>query len=359
MDWKIFGKDIPPWIYAPVLLAGWWAVGLLVKAALALRLKSETAASRSRFLTVLIRALSVPLVLFIFVSGPIALLAWTPLGEGIREKVNLNILLGVAAIIAAFHFADRLLRGLISDYTPRVELFRSAGNLIKGISRALLIILAGLMLLDTLGISITPIIASLGIGTLAVALALQPTLENLFAGMQIVMDRPVLPGHFVKLESGEEGYVEKIGWRSTWIRMLSNNMIIIPNKDLVDSRVVNYYYPSKDLAVLVDLGVHYGSDLEKVQRVTIEVGESVMKSVTGGVPDFKPFIRFNKFADSSIDFTVILRAQEFVDNYLIKHEFIKALHERYAKEKITIPYPIRAINLEQEKVDQLLPRREK
>jgi small-conductance mechanosensitive channel len=113
--------------------------------------------------------------------------------------------------------------------------------------------------------------------------------------------------------------------------------------------VTNYYLPDKEMAVLVDLGVHYKSDLEEVERITCEVAKSVMTEVSGGVAYFDPFIRYNAFSDSSIRFTVILRAKEFVDQYLIKHELIKRLHRRYAQEGINIPYPIRAINYEQEK----------
>ncbi|MBU1148046.1 MAG: mechanosensitive ion channel family protein, partial [Candidatus Omnitrophica bacterium] len=138
-------------------------------------------------------------------------------------------------------------------------------------------------------------------------------------------------------------------WRTTWVRMLPNNVVVIPNKVLVSSKILNYYYPQKELAVLVQVGVHYDSDLKHVEKVTCEVAKEVMKKVQGGVPEFDPFIRYHTFADFSINFTVILRAKEFVDNYLIKHEFIKRLHERYAKEGINIPYPIRAINYAQEK----------
>ncbi len=208
--------------------------------------------------------------------------------------------------------------------------------------------------MDSFGVSITPVLASLGVGSLAVALALQPTLENLFSGIQLVMDKPIKVGHFVKLESGEEGYVYKIGWRSTWVRMLPNNVVVIPNKVIVDAKVINYYYPQKELAVLVQVGVHYDSDLEQVERVTIEVGKETLKEVEGGVEDFDPFIRYHTFDNFSINFSVILRAKEFVDNYLIKHEFIKRLHKRYAKEGITIPYPINAINYSQEKVPENL-----
>jgi small-conductance mechanosensitive channel len=86
-----------------------------------------------------------------------------------------------------------------------------------------------------------------------------------------------------------------------------------------------------------------------VEKVTIDVAKETLEQVPGGIKDFQPFIRFHTFDASSINFTVILRAREFVDNYLIKHEFIKRLQRRYAREGIVIPYPIRAVNYSQEK----------
>jgi small-conductance mechanosensitive channel len=206
-----------------------------------------------------------------------------------------------------------------------------------------------LVILNTLGISITPILATLGIGGLAVALALQDTFSNIFSGFYIVISKQIRTGDYIKLDSGEEGYVIDINWRTTKIRMLSNNMVLVPNEKLTKVIVTNYYLPDKELAVLIDVGVHYKSDLKVVEKVTCEVAGEVMKMVQGGVVDFEPFIRYHTFSDSSIKFTVILRGKEFVDQYLIKHEFIKRLHERYRKEGINIPYPIRAVNYEQEK----------
>jgi small-conductance mechanosensitive channel len=245
-------------------------------------------------------------------------------------------------------FMDKLLNNLIQTYSHKVEILKTSGGVARTIARIIVIGLGLLILLDSFGVSITPLLASLGIGSLAVALALQPTLENFFSGIQIVIDKPIKVGQFVKLDSGEEGYVDRVGWRSTWVRMLPNNVVVIPNKALVNSKLVNYYYPQKELAVLVQVGVHYDSDLKRVEKVTCEVGKEVMKEVKGAVPEFDPFIRYHTFNDFSIDFTVILRAKEFVDNYLIKHEFIKRLHERFNKEGIIIPYPIKALNYEQE-----------
>ena len=159
----------------------------------------------------------------------------------------------------------------------------------------------------------------------------------------IMSDRPVRVGDYVELESGRKGYVTDVGWRSTRIRELPNNIIVVPNSRLAGSIITNFYLPEPEMACLVQVGVAYNSDLEKVERVTIDVGKKVLKKVTGGVPEFVPFIRYHTFSDFSINFTVILRVNEFVDKYLITHEFVKELHKRYKKEGIEIPFPIRTV----------------
>jgi small-conductance mechanosensitive channel len=227
----------------------------------------------------------------------------------------------------------------------------------RHVVRILVYLVGASMLLGTLGISITPLVTTLGVGGVAVALGLQNTLSNLFAGIHVTMARNLRVGDFVKLETGQEGHVEDIGWRATRIRLLQNNVVVIPNGRLADSIVTNYDLPDKELAVLIGVGVHYASDLAEVERVTGEVAREVMKEVPGGIADFEPFIRYNTFGASSIDFTVILRARQFTDNFLVKHEFIKRLAARYARDGIVIPYPIRALNLDQEGASDALQRR--
>lgn len=236
----------------------------------------------------------------------------------------------------------------IRAYSAKIETALPVTSLTQNISRIIIFGIGLLIILNSLGISITPILATLGVGGLAVALALQDTLSNLFAGFHVIIARQVKVGDYIKLGSGEEGYVTDINWRTTKIRMLQNNVVLVPNAKLTQAIITNYYLPDKEMAVLVNLGVHYNSDLAKVEKVTCEVAKEAMKEVTGGISDFEPFIRYHTFGDFSINFTVILRAKEFVDQYLIKHEFVKRLHERYGKEGIVIPYPIRAINYEQE-----------
>lgn len=242
----------------------------------------------------------------------------------------------------------RIASALVALYSVRSEGLVPSSSIFRNLTSIIVTICGALVILDTLGISITPILTALGVGGLAVALALQDTLSNLFSGIQILASRQVRIGDYIKLASGEEGYVTDIQWRNTTIRALPNNLILIPNSKLASAITTNYYMPEMAMSVLVQVGVAYDSDLDKVEAVTIEVGRDVMKTVPGGISEHEPFIRYHTFADSSINFSVILRGKEFTDQYLIKHEFIKRLQRRYAAENINIPFPIRTVYMKQE-----------
>jgi len=342
-NFTLFGLTIPPAAYIPVLYFLWVAVFQLLKKLFYRKIRKLAAKTTTKLDDIILYALDFPLVLLICTSGVFVLENIFKFGGSDRLLGWVNAVFIGITIIAAFIFFDRLLSAWIHTYSEKMGDMKGSLGVLRVVVRVIVLGIGILMILGELGISVTPIIASLGVGSLAVALALQPTLENFFSGLQIIADKPIVVGQFIKLDTGEEGYVEKIGWRSTWVRMLPNNMVVIPNKILVNTRVLNYYYPSKELAVLVELGVDYRSDLEKVERVTIEVAEEIMQNVEGGIKSFKPFIRYNKFNDFSIDFTVIMRGKEFVDTHLIKHEFIKRLHKRYNQEGIVIPFPIRTL----------------
>ena len=351
---NIFGITAPEWVVIPVVFLVWVTVFIFFKKVLFETIKRFAKKTKTQLDDILVQALDFPLTLLIVTSGGAVVERMLPATIDTELTSYLLVAFKVMTVVAIILFVDRFLNGLIHGYSEKVNILKTSGGVARGLIRAVVIGLGTLILLDSFGVSITPLIASLGIGSLAVALALQPTLENFFSGIQIVIDKPIKVGHFIKLDSGEEGYVHRIGWRSTWIRLLANNVIVLPNKVLVNSKVLNYYYPQQEMSTLVQVGVHYDSDLEHVEKVTIAVAKEVLKKLDGGVSEFEPFIRYHTFDDFSINFSVILRVHEFVDSYLVKHEFIKKLHKRYAKEGISIPYPIRAINYDQEKTYKYL-----
>lgn len=326
-----------------VLVAGGFLIGVISEKIIFGKLKKIAENSKWEGTDVIISSLQK------FVTSWLTLAGLQLAFISLQLKTNiLNILQKIIVILYILTISiaiSNIAVGLLNLYTKKVKELIPSASIFTNLTRILIILIGILIILNFLGISITPILTALGVGGLAVALALQDTLSNLFAGLHIIMSRKIRPGDYIKLSSGEEGYVVDISWRNTMIRQLPNNLVIIPNSKLASAIVINYHLPEKDLAVLVEVGVSYDSDLEKVEKVTVEVAKEVMREVPGGVPEFEPFIRYHTFGDFSINFTVILRAKEFSDQYLIKHEFIKRLHKRYNEEGIVIPYPIRTVYL--------------
>jgi small-conductance mechanosensitive channel len=268
-----------------------------------------------------------------------------PLTSGVQRHTNQ--VLTVLLIFVATVTAARVIAGLVRTVTQSRSGVAGSATIFVNITRVVVLAIGFLVVLQTLGISIAPLLTALGVGGLAVALALQDTLANLFAGIHILASKTVQPGDYIRLSSGEEGYVEDINWRQTTVRALSNNLVVIPNGELAKTNMTNFMRPEQQLTILVQVGVAYDSDLEQVEQVTTEVVAEVMTEISGAVPEHEPAVRFHTFGDSRIGFTVILGVGEFSDQYRIKHEFIKRLHKRYREEGIRIPAPTRTVALQQ------------
>ena len=220
----------------------------------------------------------------------------------------------------------------------------SSPTLVVNLAKGAVGVLGVFIILQNLGINITPLITALGIGGLAVALALQDTLGNLFAGVQIILSRQVRPRDYVQLSSGEEGWVTDVKGRNTTIQTFPDgNLVAVPNSLLASSIVKNYSFPRTALWQTVGVGVSYDSDLEHVERVTQEVAEQVIEELDGGLPGEKPVVLFHTFGDSSINFDVRLQVRDFKSQGPVRHEFVKRLHRRFGEEGIEIPFPIRTV----------------
>jgi len=271
------------------------------------------------------------------------------LSEELKLPVSLRLIkdkaLWVVFILSLSLLTSRLVALLLRMYMNRYRQEMPAVSLVVQASKVLVLLVGVIIALDKIGIAITPILTALGVGGLAVALALRDTLENLFAGFHVLASGQIKVGNYIRLEGGEEGFVEDITWRNTVIRQPSDNLIIVPNSKLSSSIVINFHKPDSELAVIVPVGVSYDSDLEKVEKITIEVAKEVQKEVEGAVPDFEPFIRYTAFGDFSINFNVILRAKDVPSQHILRHEFIKRLKRRYEEEGIKIPFPIREVYL--------------
>jgi small-conductance mechanosensitive channel len=286
---------------------------------------------------IILTALASVVVLWFSLFGIYSAVMSIPLRPDVSEYLRKLIM--SACIVSATFVIARIAVGYVHAQAYKVREVVPETTIFSNITRIAVYAMGALILLQSLGISVTPVLGALGVGGIAVALALQDTLSNLFSGLHLIASRQVRPGDFIQLDSGEEGYVTDVTWRNTTIRELADNMIIVPNSQLAASRVRNYCQPNTELAVPVELVVAYSCPLDTVERVTIEVAQDVMKEISGGVPSFEPSIRYHKFGEWGVHFTVTLRAKQFTDQELIKHEFIKRLHERYGREGIEVPFP--------------------
>ncbi len=337
----------PEFVQDSVLLETLWSVGILLVAILVAWLallgmrfaQRRLERTKARVLPQLLQSLSRPVFILIVTEGLILavsssshLASWRP--YLVKGSVAVAILLGTYAVA-------RVGSALLVWYLRRVKARQSLINLIQRFGIIIVYVGGVLVVMEYLGISITPIVAGLGVGGLAVALALQPTLSNFFAGTQIVSDRVVRVGDYIELDGGIRGYVTDVGWRSTRIRTTYNNLVIVPNSRLADSIITNYYGPSMAMAVIVYAGVSYSSDLEHVERVAMEVMREVVEELDEAVKTFEPWFGYEEFGESNITFWLWLQATDRVGTFRVTSELIKRLHSRFREEGITINYPMR------------------
>lgn len=305
--------------------------------------KTETEAD-----DIIIKSFKIPSIYWIIALGLYIGVAISELPE--KYVFYLSKTIHVIVILSITTATANLSGKIFTSYIQRSNLPIPTTGLAYGILKGIILVLGGLIALSVIGISITPFLTALGVGGLAVALALQDTLSNLFAGIHILVEKSIRVGDFVRLETGQEGYVEDITWRTTRIRMLPNNMVIIPNNKLAQSIVTNYYLPEKRMSLLIPVGVSYSSDPEKIEKILVEEAKRAIGQIPGLLGDPEPFVRFIPgFGESSLDFTLICQVKEFVDQYLAQHELRKRIFKRFKEEGIEIPFPHRTVYLREEK----------
>ena len=343
MDWSL---DRMPWwlarlVWTAATLAGAYLLGRLLRGvvlAKMVQLAGKTSGAWDDIVTEEIRR---RVLLWSLLVG-----VWLSLGHWeLRDDVRaLAIKILIASAGASITFmAAAIANRLLVAYSARVMPVMPVSGLTQNVARIVVTIIGALVILDSLGLNIAPMLTALGVGGLAVALALQEPLSNLFAGLTISIAGQVRIGDYIKLDTGSEGYVSDFDWRSTRIVTLSNNLVVVPNAALAKAIVTNFSLPEADGSISVIVAVDYGSDLEQVERVALEVARDVLRQVPGAVRDFVPSVRFQTFADAGITFAVSLRGQQFVDQHLLRHEFMKRLQVRYQKDGIAFSLPIRSL----------------
>lgn len=290
---------------------------------------------------VLVRSMHGVPIFFSFIIG----LYWAIDAVEISPTLTrlLSYLLFTSNVFSITRVLARTVDGVVTMYFERSGRNLPKTTLLNSILIGVIYAMGLLVILQYYGISIAPILTAAGVGGMAVALALQETLANIFAGLHLILSKQLRIGDYIRLSTGEEGRVTDITWRFTTIIPLgASNTIVIPNKTIAGANITNFSLPTQNINISIPVGVAYDSDLAAVERITIETAKEVLARVDGN-PNANPLVRYTAFGDSSINFNVILPSSVFDHQGVIQHEFIKALTERYRTEGIDIPYPIRTI----------------
>ncbi|MDZ7359289.1 MAG: mechanosensitive ion channel family protein [candidate division KSB1 bacterium] len=342
-DWIKFA--LPLGVLTVTVIVGWIVKRLLFRA-----LRRGAEKTKTRVDDILIQAFSGPFMIWMLILGLHLATQFSELSDRVTGLIGKSLL--ILWVISLTIVAARLAGSLVKKYGGEVQGALPVTSLTQNLARIGVVLIGILILLNLFGISITPLLTALGVGGLAVALALQDTLSNLFAGFYISLSGNVRPGDYIKLNSGEEGYVTDITWRSTAIRALQNNLIIVPNSKLAQAIVTNYYFPEKRMSLRIPIGVSYDSDPEQVERILIEEAQTGARDIPGLLAEPAPVVRFLPgFGESSLNFTLVCQVGEFADQFVVQHELHKRIFKRFREEGIEIPFPIRTVYLRDQAVN--------
>jgi small-conductance mechanosensitive channel len=325
----------------------WPAVAFVIVAVVALLLRSILTRALRGWLgpgsvEMFLHAIRLPSILWCLVLGLFVALEVVEIPR--RLAAQLHNVLEAAIILSVTVTVAGVLSSLAAAAGERRALGIGMTGLVRTAVRGAILLIGGLVLLGSLGVQITPLLTALGVGGLAVALALQDTLSNLFAGVHLLADKPIRVGDYVKIADSIEGYVIDVGWRSTRVLMLAHSVVIVPNKRVAESIIVNYDLPERRVALSIRVGVDYASDPDRIEALLVDEARRAADEVAGLLAEPAPSAKLIPgFGEYSLEFTLGCHVASFVDQYEVQHELRKRILRRFRVEGIEIPYPIRTV----------------
>jgi small-conductance mechanosensitive channel len=328
------------------LLVGTIVAGLIVRRLL-FRLVREWAAGTDSHLDVVVtQTLRGPIVLWSIILG--LHLATQNSRLPARYLHHLPAILSALGVLAVTIAVSRLAGNAVRFYGARVKGAQSVTSLTQRLAQIVVLAVGMVWLLKVVfDLSLTPILTTLGVGGLAVALALQETLSNLFAGFYVSISGLVRIGDYIKLNTGEEGYVQDINWRCTTMRTINDNLVVVPNSKLGQAIFTNYYLPEPRMGLSISLGVGYDSDVDRVEKILREETLAAAADISGLLTDPAPTIRFNPGpSDWSLIYQINFNIGQFADQYLVQSELRKRLYKRLVREGISMPFPTHNVIME-------------
>lgn len=310
-------------------------------------LRRLAARTRSGLLTEIVEAIDGPARLWtLLIAAIVAIRELNPAALPPRLRLILVNSVTILLLVSVTLLAARLTIILLRNYAVRSSTIHEITTLTATLIRIVWLIPAVLIILQMFGVSPAPLVTAVGVGGIAVALGLQNTLTNLFAGFYVSLAGQFHQGDYVRLNSGEEGFVADIRWRVTSLRTLQNNLILIPNSKLAEAIVTNYNYPDKSLSLNLPISVGYSADISQVERVLLEETEAVAREIPTLLKEPAPVVRFTPgFGDSALQLTLSCRVSEFTEQFRLQDVLRRRILERFRRDGIDVPFATHTVHV--------------
>lgn len=252
----------------------------------------------------------------------------------------------VILVLAVIRLAYAVLKATIEWYGRRAtdgggNRYASYASVFRIVAKLVLTFIALTIVLDHFHVQITGLLATAGIASLAVALAAQETLANMFAGFALMIDRPFRAGDRVQLSNGQAGDVIEVGLRSTRILSFDNTVVAVPNSEMAKSHIVNFNAPDAHVKIRCTLGVAYGSDLRKVKTILL----AVMGENSTVLKDPAPAVFFTEFGDSALKLLFVCWVADYREQFRVLDELNMAIKDRFEAEGVEIPFPQQDVHI--------------
>ena len=278
----------------------------------------------------------------------------------LKDHLDANVVLQsrrillIAYVLGGAWALMRILRLSLNRLSSRKVRFQPAARVTGRVASVLVYALAFLTILSEYGIAITPLLTGLGLAALAVGLALQETLTNFFSGIWIQTEQPLSPGHYVRIEAGGqsvEGFVERVGWRTTRVRVLAGSLVVIPNSRVAQAVVTDFTLPDPRMSVVMTFRLPFDVDPNRAMAILVEEAKEAAKTTPGLLEDPAPFANATPgVGEYGIGYSLIIKVREFVDQWNAQTAVTARVWHRFQKEGIRLLYPTR-INLQADGAD--------
>lgn len=322
----------------PVILSGvLLALGILLEYVIITRIKSWVRSKNWEGGEHLIKAfkgitfiLFLGLSIYVFVNN-------IDLSEKLSNYLNESLF--IASVLSITLLSARVVVAYVNSKTDTINGDFPATSIFANLIRVIIFSIGFLFILQSVGISVTPIITALGVGGIAVALALQDTLSNLFAGISLIVSKSINIGDYVRLQSNEEGYVQDISWRTTTIKDNAENILVVPNNKLSTAIFRNFSLPEKEINLTISLLLNPEADIVLAETLLLKSANQLIANQPGCVKSFSPLVRFMAINEFGIPTNVIVKIREYSEQGVARHEFIKMAFSEFKKNGIPMPKP--------------------